>query len=547
MYPFLSEVAIKLTNIDYGVVWLYIVTLVAIGGYVSYKNRKSEDLFLGGKTMGWGNVGLSLFGTNISPTFLIVASASGFVGGIYSSNFEWLAFIFIFLLGMVFIPFYLDTKITTMPEFLKKRFGNNCYSFMSFYSLIAIVMAWSGGTLYAGGLVLKQLIGWELETCVILLAVIAVGFTIAGGLVAVMVTDSFQSVLMIVGVLALTIIMAFQLDSLEQLLDVHPRDIPKELAWDLFHPHGSVNPWYTILLGYPVLALSFWCADQTIVQRVLGAKNLKHAQKGTLFVGFLKILPPFIFFLPGIMAAVLLPEIENEDEVFLTIVSTYMPVGFVGLIVAVLISAVVSTLDSALNSFSTIFTLDIYKRWIGPESSEHKIKQVGRIVTVFAGVISIFMALWLDEVNNAAEKSNLFELFQKMIANLAPPISAVFAIGILWKKMTSKAALVALWGGALISLSLGYLQMNPDSQGWFDAGQHWYLHWLLITFYIFLFLCLLIVVVSLFTKHSEEETVLPSLRETYRRNPGIGKSGFVCWGILATIMVTLYLVFNLIR
>ena len=177
----------------------YILILLSIGAFVSYRHRKSEDLFLGGRSMGWSNVGLSIFGTNIGPTFLIATCGAGYTTGMVTANFEWMAWIFLFLLGMVFVPFYLNTKISTMPEFMNKRFGPGCYTFMSFYALLGTVVLWIGGTLFAGGALLSQLLGWELMTCIWVLAAIAASFTIAGGLVAVMVTDSFQSILMIIG------------------------------------------------------------------------------------------------------------------------------------------------------------------------------------------------------------------------------------------------------------------------------------------------------------------------------------------------------------
>ncbi len=173
---------------------------------VSYRHRKSDDLFLGGRSMGWGNVGFSIFGTNIGPTFLIATCGAGYTTGMVTANFEWMAWVFLFLLGMVFVPFYLTTNISTMPEFVDRRFGPHCYTFMSIYALFGTVVLWIGGTLYAGGALLAQLLGWDVISCIWLLAVLATSFTVTGGLVAVMVTDSFQSVLMIIGAAALSLI-----------------------------------------------------------------------------------------------------------------------------------------------------------------------------------------------------------------------------------------------------------------------------------------------------------------------------------------------------
>lgn len=527
-----------LGGLDIAVFVLYIIVLLVIGGVVSYRHRKSEDLFLGGRSMGWGNIGLSIFGTNIGPAFLIATCGAGYTSGMVTANFEWMAWIFLFLLGMIFVPFYLNTKISTMPEFLLKRFGPGCYHFSSVYALFGTVVMWIGVTLFAGGALLGQLLGWDLMVSVLVLSALAASFTIAGGLAAVMVTDSFQSILMIGGAGALSLVAATHVESFEALRNVTCGNTPSELTWKLFHPSDSDNPWYAFVLGYPVLAIWFWCSDQTIVQRALGARDLKQAQAGTLFCGFLKILPPFIFLLPGIFAAILMPGIPDDKQVFVQMVTTYLPTGMVGLIVAVLVAAVISTLDSGLNSFSTIYTLDFHRRWINPEASEHRLKQVGRIATVVAAGIGVGMAWLLSK----AEGTNLFDLMQGIIGYIAPPIAATFCLGILWHRATAKAALTTLILGSTVSLAIGVCDITNVFAD--EAGNDIWPHFLLLSFILFVGMCVLIVVVSLGTRHDDCEIALPTLRETYRQNRGLGLPGFVGWGILAVIMFTLYLFFH---
>jgi len=536
--PVILASDITMHPLDVWVIVGYLLILLSIGAYVSYRHRKSEDLFLGDHSMGWSNVGLSLFGTNIGPTFLIATCGAGYTTGMVTANFEWMAWIFLFLLGMMFVPFYLNTKISTMPEFMNKRFGRDCYTFMSFYALLGTVVLWIGGTLFAGGALLAQLLGWKLMTCIWVLAAIAASFTIAGGLVAVMVTDSFQSILMIIGAALLSIIAASKLESFSALVQVQCGDTPPDLTWKLLHPSGSNNPWYAFVLGYPVLSLWFWCSDQTIVQRVLGAKNLKHSQGGTLFMAFLKIIPPFIFLLPGIFAAQLLPGIEDDKQVFLSMVSTFLPAGLVGLIVSVLVAAVISTLDSGLNSFSTIFTLDIYKRWIAPMATEHQIKQAGRITTIVSAFIAVGIAWFLSK----AEGTNLFNLFQGIIGYMAPPVSAVFVLGIFWKRSTSTAALLTLIIGSAVSLSMGICDITNVFAN--EAGEDIFPHFLLLSFYLFCGIMIFMVLTSLLTRHSTSETPLPTLRQTYRENPGLGRVGFAGWAVLAVIMIGLYVFFQ---
>jgi SSS family solute:Na+ symporter len=535
---------VEMAPLDVGVFVAYVLALLTIGAVVSYRHRNSGDFFLGGRSMKWGNIGFSIFGTNIGPTFLIATCGAGYTTGMVTANFEWMAWVFLFLLGMVFVPFYLTTKISTMPEFLHRRFGPGCYTFMSFYSLFGTVVLWIGGTLYAGGALLAQLLGWDTMTSIWVLAGLATVFTVAGGLRAVMVTDSFQSVLIIFGAGALALSALWHLDSLASLLAVEVRSTSPELTWKLFHPADSPTPWFAFVLGYPVLSLWFWCSDQTIVQRALGAENLAQSQAGTLFCGFLKILPPFIFLLPGIVAAVLMPGIEDDKQVFLRMVNAYLGVGLKGLIVAVLVAAVVSTLNSGLNSFSTVYTLDIHRRWFSREGSPAHMRVVGMITTFLAGLMAVAIAVYLKHAQEAGGL-NLFDLFQSIIGYMAPPVSAVFVIGIFWRRATAAAALTTLIGGSIVCLGLGIsATRRPD---WFlsATGEKLLPHFLLQSFYLFCLLVLLMVLVSLFTRNQPQETPLPSLAETYRKHPGLGRKGMVGWGILATCMAGLYLSFQL--
>jgi len=536
---------IDMTPLDVTVFGLYIVALLVIGGVVSYRHRKSEDFFLGGRAMKWGNIGFSIFGTNIGPTFLIATCGAGYTTGMVTANFEWMAWVFLFLLGMVFVPFYLSTRISTMPEFLKKRFGNGCYTFMSFYSLFGTVVLWIGGTLYAGGALLGQLLGWDVTFSIVVLAAIAASFTIAGGLVAVMVTDSFQSVLMIAGAGALAIIALSHVESLEALRTLQVGSTPPELTWKLFHPSGSDTPWYAFVLGYPVLSLWFWCSDQTIVQRALGAENLRQSQAGTLFCGFLKILPPFIFLLPGILGALLLPGIEDDKQVFLQMVNTYLGSGLKGLIIAVLVAAVVSTLNSGLNSFSTVYTLDVHQRWFSKNSDEIHVRRVGRVTTFLAAIMAIGIALYLKFAQEAGGL-NLFNLFQSIIGYMAPPVSAVFVLGIFWRRATATGALVTLIAGSTLCLGIGIASFSKAPFLLDSAGNDRLPHFLLQSFFLFCILLALMIVVSLLTRNTASETPLPSLAQTYREQQGLGRTGLAGWGVLALVMAGLYSWFQFI-
>ncbi|HEY5140578.1 MAG TPA: hypothetical protein VIJ25_14865, partial [Methylococcales bacterium] len=274
----------SLAALDFVVIGLYLVTLLALGFWVSFKKGHSEDLFLAGRQLGWANIGFSIFGTNISPSMMIGSCGIAYASGMVAANFEWFAWVFLMLLGMVFTPHYLNTRISTMPEFMQKRFGNNCRVFMAYFTMFTTLWVWIGGTLFAGGILLGQILDWPLWAAVTFLALLSTSFTVTGGLMAVAITDTFQSILMIGASAALTIICFIKIGSIEKLTSSVP-----ESFWHLFKPSNDPDyPWYAILLGYPVIAVWFWCTDQTIVQRVLGGRDLKQAQLGTWFAASLK-------------------------------------------------------------------------------------------------------------------------------------------------------------------------------------------------------------------------------------------------------------------
>ena len=520
----------SLQRLDFIVIIVYIVLLLALSAWVTLKNRGAqEDLFLGGRSLRWYNVGLSIFGTNIGPSFLIASCSIAYTSGMVGANFEWLAWWFLMLLGMLFIPHYLRTRIDTMPQFMLRRFGTPVYNFLSWYALFTTVILWLGGTLYAGGVLFSQIMAWPLWASVIFLALISVVITAAGGLVAVVITDSFQSVLMILGSTVLTVIAFTQVGSLERLVDGVPADY-----WHLLRPaDDDVYPWYAVLLGYPVLAIWFWCTDQTIVQRALGARSLRQSQLGVAFAGYLKIIPPFIFMLPGILCFILHPDLSNPDEAFMTMVTHYLPVGMTGLIVAVLIAALVSTVDSGLNSFSTVFTLDIYVKRYRPAASPAEIKWVGRLAMVAVAILAVLIALSMEGVGK-----DMFRLLQGIISFIAPPMGAVFLIGVLWKRATAKAALATLYLGSAVSLSVGLCHFRhwPNENFW---PNH-----LLLAFYLFAGIVAFMIIASLLTQKSPEEEDMPTLKETYATMDEKPRLVWILWGVLAAIMLSIYVIFD---
>lgn len=523
----------SLTRIDYTVIVVYVVSLLSLGFWVSFRKNKSDDLFLAGRTLKWGNIGLSIFGTNVNPSFMIASCGVAFSSGIVAANFEWQAWWFLMLLAMVFAPHYMNTRISTMPEFMSRRFDERCRNFLSWYALLTTMLVWLGTTLYAGGLLLGQILNWPLWTAVMALIVIATSFTVAGGLAAVVITDSFQSVLMIVASVILVIIGCAKVGSFERVMDTIPSDY-----WQLFRAAGDKDyPWYAIVLGYPVMGIWFWCTDQTIVQRALGGQNLRQGQLGCVFAGYLKVITPLLFFTPGILCKILHPDLDDPNKAYMTMVTTYLPTGMVGLIVAVLIAALVSTVDSGLNSLSTVFTLDIYQKLFKSDAGPKHLKQVGRIVTVVGAVFAMGFALSMELVKDMG----LFALIQSIIGFLAPPMAAIFIIGVIWRRATSTAAFCTLIIGTIICMGTGATYLSKVWPWLSD------IHFLLLSFYLFAVLCSLMVILSLVTR-PDNKAPLPRIREAYQSlGYRSAKAIWLWWAGLAVIMVGIYLFFGIGR
>ena len=526
------DISSKIHFIDYSVVAVYVVTVLSIGFWVSFRKGHTEDLFLAGRDLNWANIGLSIFGANVSPSMMIGCCGVAFSYGMVGSNFEWLAWVFLMLLAMVFMPHYLNTKISTMPEFMSRRYGNSCRSFLSWYVVFTTLWMWVGGTLFAGGILLSQILGWPLWVSFVLLAAIGTSFTIFGGLTAIAFTDMFQSGLIIVASAISTIIGVVKVGGIDAVINGVPDDF-----WVLFRPASdALYPWTAILLGYPVLGIWFWCTDQTIVQKVLGARSMRHGQAGTLFASVLKIMTPFIFFMPGILCRILHPELKDPNEAYMTMVSNYLPVGMVGLIIAVLVAALVSTINAGLNSLSTVFTLDIYVKMFRPQSSQHVIKRVGQIVVLISAIISVVIAMLFSRIQGL----DLFGIGQSMISFLAPSMASVFLIGVLWKRATSQAALLTLVLGNIVSMGIGYNYI-------FNLTEETRTTWpsfLLLSFYLFVALSILMIVVSLFTPKPSAEHILPSIREGYKKLGINEKPVWLAWLGIAIIMGIIYFVFN---
>jgi len=521
-----------LKPVDIIIVVVYLLALLAIGYWVSFvkKKKEGENLFLAERSLGWASIGLNMWGTNVGPSMLIASASIGYSTGIVAGNFAWYAFVFILLLAVVFAPRYLGARVSTLPEYMGQRFGESTRSLLAWYTLITILISWLSLGLFAGGVLVRQLLGLPMWLSVIGMVVLATFFTAAGGLKAIAYTNVFQ-MLLLIGVSGCLVWMGIsKIGGVRALFASTPGHY-----WNLFLPAGDKGyPWPAILLGYPVMGVWFWCTEQSMVQSVLGAKSLEQGQLGANFIGWLKILDVPLFIIPGVICYILYPHLKNPDEAYLTLVTRLFPPGMRGLIIVVLIAALVGNIGSSLNSVSTVFTMDIYlKRW-APTAGSREVIRIGRYVTVAGAVVSVLMALAIDNIKGL----NLFDVFQSVLGFLAPPMSVAFLLGVLWKGTTAKAINGVLTAGTAFSVGVGVLYL------WvWPASVFPWPHFLLLSFYIFCVIMIGGVVWSLVTSS---------------RGVTAGSGGFavgamearptrrvkLLWGVLTGVMIMLYILFN---
>ena len=512
-------------SLDWLILAAYFIVLLAIGLWASSKRKKGGSLFLAEHSLRWHHIGFSMWGTNVGPSMLIASASAGFTTGIVSGNYAWYAFVFIALLAFVFAPRYLGANVHTLPEFMGLRFGQSTRNILAWYTIVTIVISWLALTLFAGGILIRQVFDIPMWMSAMVLLVISAFFTMMGGLKAVAYTNVYQMILLIVVSLVLVIVGLDRVGGVSALVDKVPADY-----WVMFKPNSDeAFPWLPIVLGYPVMGVWFWCTDQSMVQPVLAAKDLREGQLGTNFTGWLKILDVALYILPGILCFALFPTLENPDEAYLTMVENLFPVGMVGLVFAVLTACLVSTIGSALNALSTVFTMDIYVKRYRPDATQTRINIVGRTVTVVGAVLAIALTVAIDAVKGL----NLFNIFQSVLSFIAPPMAAVFLLGIFWKRSTTRAANFALTIGTAFCLTVGVLYLWPPE--WLQFP---WPHFMLLSFELFVILVISMVIISLTDSDKTQHAIPEPIHE------GWSKLAVSLWIALAAVMISLYVYFN---
>lgn len=450
------HVELSIPVLDLIIIILYMIGILVVGILSTRKLKlTSENYFLAGRGLNWRYVGAALFASNISTIHLVGLAASGYNEGLVWGNFEWMASFTLILLGLVFAPFYFKSKISTLPEFLEKRYSPEARSFLAFMAILGALFIHIGMSLYAGAAVFEQFFGIDVITSILIISIITAIYTVLGGLKAVVVTESIQTVLLLLGAVAITIfaILALPSHGIHSWAELKAAAKPDQLT--MLHTHSKVGlNWYAVLLGYPVLGVWYWCSDQTIVQRVLGAKTERDAQLGPLFAGFLKILPVFILVFPGVIGYILFKDIigTNSNQTLPVLINELIPTGMKGMIAAGLLAALMSTIAAALNSSATLVAVDIVKR-LNPRVSDRKQVQIGRVSAV---VVMLLAMLWSTQ---GGKYSSIFEAINAIASDLAPPITAVFLWGVFYKRGTKQAALATLIIGFLLGAVAFFLDL----------------------------------------------------------------------------------------
>ncbi|NXS08287.1 SC5A3 protein, partial [Neodrepanis coruscans] len=491
-----------LETADIAIVALYFVLVMCIGFFAMWKYNRStvSGYFLAGRSMSWGAIGASLFVSNIGSEHFIGLAGSGAASGFAVGAWEFNALMLLQLLGWVFVPVYIRSGVYTMPEYLSKRFGGHRIQiYFAALSLILYIFTKLSVDLYSGALFIQESLGWNLYLSVILLIGMTALLTVTGGLVAVIYTDTLQALLMIVGALTLMIISITEVGGFEEVKRRYMLATPNVTSILLTYNISNANscnvepkpdalkmlreptdediPWPGFLLGQTPASVWYWCADQVIVQRVLAAKNIGHAKGSTLMAGFLKLLPMFIIVVPGMISRILFADdiaCINPEHCFQVcgsragcsniayprLVMKLVPVGLRGLMMAVMIAALMSDLDSIFNSASTIFTLDVYKL-VRKSATSRELMIVGRVFVAFMVVISIAWVPIIVEMQGG----QMYLYIQEVADYLTPPVAALFLMGIFWKRCNEQGAFYGGMAGFVLGavrLVLAFVYRAPE-------------------------------------------------------------------------------------
>ncbi len=486
--------------------WIFVIVyLLIIGGISIWSIRKSKespsDYFLANRNLGWWVIGASILASNVGSEHIVGLAGSAAKSGTVLGHYELHSYI-VLILGWVFVPFYMRSMVYTMPEFLERRFSPRARRLLSIIQLLSYVITKASVTIFAGALVFNQFLGVDFWTGAIILVVVTGVYTIFGGLHAVMYTEAIQAIVLLLGSLVLLIFGLKEVGGWDHLISI----LPKEKL-NMFPPLSDPEfPWAGILFASPIVGLWYWCTDQHIVQRCLAGKDEREARRGTIFAAYLKLLPFFIFLIPGLIAYALHAQgklqMDDTNAAFPTMVKAIMPVGLRGVLAGGLLAALMSSLASVYNACSTLFTMDIYQK-MKPEASGKELVKVGRIAT---GIVVLLGMAWIPMMGRI--DSGLYNYLQSVQSYLAPPIAAVFLFGVFFKRLNASGAYSAMVIGFVLGLAKLTLQIFKDD---LPLGGVFYqfatINFLYFCIYLFLFSIAVLVIVSLLTPKPSEAQI----------------------------------------
>jgi len=479
-------------TLDWIVIGLYFAMLLGIAWWVMRQKQDTPaDYFLAGRHVGWFVIGASIFASNVGSEHIVGLAGTAAKTGVVMGHYELHSWC-VLLLGWVFVPFYMRSLVFTMPEFLEKRYSPTARWFLSLISLISYILTKVSVTVFAGAVVINTLMGVDFWTGALAIVVLTGIYTVLGGLRAVVYTESMQAIVLILGSVTVTIMGLIKIGGWGNLMAVAGAE-----HFNMFLPADHPDfPWTGMVLAPPIIGIWYWCTDQYIVQRTLAGRDETQARRGTIFAAYLKILPFFIFLIPGVIAYALAKsgriDLPEADQAFPVMVRTLLPAGLRGLVAGGLLAALMSSLAAVFNSCSTLFTMDIYIK-LKPKAADKELVLVGRIATAVVVVLGI---MWIPLMRLIS--GELYHYLQSVQAYIAPPIAAVFLLGLFWKRINSHGALTALIGGFALGMGRLVAELNKGS---LSGLLHTYATINFLHFAVLLFLVsiAMMVVVSLLT------------------------------------------------
>ncbi|XP_071486105.1 sodium/myo-inositol cotransporter-like [Diadema antillarum] len=543
-----TEISYRLAAWDYVAIVVYFVLVLLVGLYSLCRSNRGtvSGYFLAGRFMTWLPVGASLFASNIGSEHFVGLAGSGAAAGIGVAAFEFNACLLLQLLGWIFLPVYIASGVSTLPEYMSKRFGGQRIRvYLAILSLILYIFTKISVDLYSGALFIQQALHWNIYLSIILLLALTAVCTVTGGLAAVIYTDTLQFFIMIIGAFILMVMSFVQVGGYQELQVKYMNAIPNTTLYNpnttcgypradsfkmLRHPTNSDMPWAGFLLGQTPASIWYWCTDQMMVQRALAAKSLSHAQGGCLLAGYIKFLPMFLMVLPGMISRIMFPDDVGcataetcmaacgsttgcSNIAYPRLVMAVLPVGLRGVMLAVMLAALMSDLTSIFNSTSTLFTIDVWtyfrRRFSNKEPGVKELMVVGRIIVLILVGISI---VWIPVIQQL-QGGQLFIYIQEISAYLAPPIAATYLVAILWSRGNEQGCFWALCAGFFVGgirMILDFVYRGPPcwEEPRYRPAIVANMHYMYFALFLFWFTVIVNVIISLVTEPQHPQRLI---------------------------------------